>query len=385
MPYEFKLPDVGEGVAEGEIRRWLVKEGDAVVENQPLVEVMTDKVTVELPSPREGRVQNILAREGQVVKVGSPIIIISEKDDKSLPKREEATKGLAAAPAPSPVLATPSTRRLARELGIDISNLQGSGPGGRVIEQDVRQFASAGGAEPGEAKTIDERVPLRGVQRRMAESMAQSARTTSPFTLVDDVDMSELISARELLSLTGERKGVKMTYLPFVIKAVTSALKEFPYLNSSLDEEKGEVILRKTYNIGVAVAAEGGLVVPVIKDADRKGIFVLAREVEELAAKAREQKLELDEIKDATFTITSLGSLGGLFATPIIHLPEVAILGVHRITKRPVVKDSEIVVRDIAHLSLSVDHRVIDGATAARFTDRVKNLIENPSDLLSEL
>jgi len=399
MPYQFKLPDVGEGVAEGEIRRWLVKVGDQVAENQPLVEVMTDKVTVEIPSPKSGTVVDILAAEGQVVQVGAPIITILEKGEAAAPlvaapteapvePKPVAPKVEALPPTPAPtmlgVLAAPSTRRLARELGVNIDRVTGTGPGGRVTDEDLRRFATTPVA-PGPTLQLEERVPLRGIRRRMTESMTRSARTTAPFTLVEEVDMTELVSARERLRPTAEATGIKLTYLPFIIKAVVQALKEHPYLNASLDEGKQEIVLKKRYNIGVATATDEGLVVPVVREADRKSISELAKDVETLAGKARESKLELEDIRDATFSITSLGALGGLFATPIIHHPEVAILGVHRIEKRPAVKGDQIVIRNMAHISLSFDHRIIDGATAARFASRVRSILEEPGQLLSEL
>ncbi|MBI2184188.1 MAG: 2-oxo acid dehydrogenase subunit E2 [Thaumarchaeota archaeon] len=398
MVLEFKLPDVGEGVAEGEIRRWFVKIGDQVSENQPLVEVMTDKVTVEIPSPKSGTVLDILAKEGQVVKVGTTIIIIGEKGEHTTLRSQPEPKSIEASSITPPVsaparaasvLATPATRRLARELGIDIAQVRGTGDDGRVTEEDVRRHSSATTAATtptaSPVKGVEERVPLRGVRRRMAESMAMSLRTTAQFTLIDEVDVSKLVATRETLKPLAEKNGVKITYLPFVIKAVVKALKEYPYLNASLDDAKQEIVLKKDYNIGVAVDTGEGLVVPVIRDADKKSLFDLARNVEDLAQKARSSRLELDDIKGGTFSITSLGALGGLLATPIIHYPEVAILGVHRIDKKPVVRDGQIVVRDIAHISLSFDHRIIDGATAGRFTSRIKEMLEEPNQLIPEL
>ncbi|MBI4257893.1 MAG: 2-oxo acid dehydrogenase subunit E2 [Thaumarchaeota archaeon] len=397
MVFEFKLPDVGEGVAEGEIRRWFVKVGDQVSENQPLVEVMTDKVTVEISSPRSGTVLDVLAKEGEIVKVGSVIITIGEKGEQAAQRSQPTTKPseLSTVPQPAPiapktpsVLAAPATRRLAREMSVDITQVRGTGEDGRITEEDVRRHVSAGtvtAAAAARAEVGEERVPLRGVRRRMAESMAMSSKMTAQFTLVEEVDVTNLVAARETLKPAAEKKGTKLTYIPFIIKAVVQGLKEYPYLNASLDDDKQEVVLKKRYNIGVAVDTGEGLVVPVVKDADRKGLLDLAKEVEELAHKARESRLGLDDIKGGTFSITSLGALGGLLATPIIHHPEVAILGIHRIDKRPVVKDGQIVVRDVAHISLSFDHRIVDGATAGRFTGRIKDLLEEPGQLISEL
>jgi pyruvate dehydrogenase E2 component (dihydrolipoamide acetyltransferase) len=395
MPFEFRLPDIGEGIHEGEIVKWLVKEGDIVREDQPMVEVMTDKATVEIPAPRAGKILKLNAKEGETVKVGSVLVIIeelgeakpeSQKTPPSAPPRhgegsspfplreggqgvrsEATATTVAAPPPPSPatptaapaqrVLATPATRKLARELGVDISQIQGTGPGGRVTDEDVRRFAAARTAPqppptpspaptpppaapsfaPGAVVTDrrEERIPLRGIRKRIAEHMHQSKTTAAHFTYVDEVDMTELIQLREQMKPLAEQKGVKLTYLPFIVKASVAALKEMPILNASIDEAKGEIVIKKYYNIGIATATDEGLIVPVIKDADRKSLVEIAMEIERLAKAAREGKVALSDLQGGTFTITSLGALGGLFATPIINYPEVAILGIHEIKKRP--------------------------------------------------
>ncbi len=401
MRMEFKLPDIGEGVAEGEILKWMVKEGDKVKEDQPLVEVMTDKVNVQLPSPRAGTVVRVLVKEGEVAKVGQTIMII---DDGGTPQ----TPAPQAAPAPKPqpqpqtvearpaqagsaVLATPATRRLARELGVDISSLRGSGPQGRVTDEDVR-----GASSPTRPMTVqmpvpprqgprEETVPLRGIRRTISEHMMKSKQHTAQVTHVDEADMTELVLLREAFKGSAEKRGVRLTYLPFIIKALVPALKEFPYVNASFDEQSGSIILKRYYNIGIATDTEQGLVVPVVRDVDSKDIFELAGEVEKLSAKARNGQLSLEEVKDSTFTITNVGAIGGLFATPIINYPEVAILGLHKIAKRPVVRDGKIDIRDTTYLSLSFDHRVLDGAYAARFTTRVIETIQDTKKLLSEV
>nr|BAL56302.1 pyruvate dehydrogenase E2 component (dihydrolipoamide acetyltransferase) [uncultured Acetothermia bacterium] len=428
MPFEFKLPDIGEGVHEGEIVKWLVKEGDFVREDQPMVEVMTDKATVEIPAPRAGKILKLNAKEGEVVKVGSVLVIIEEVGEaKAEPRREAvtaaapppkpepepitttiaATAAAVTAPPPSPpmppaqrVLATPATRKLARELGVDISQIQGTGPGGRVTDEDVRRFAAARTAPPptptpAPAPTFapsavstdrrEERIPLRGIRRRIAEHMHKSKTTAAHFTYVDEVDMTELIQLREQMKPLAEQKGVKITYLPFIVKASVAALKEMPLLNASLDETTGEIVIKKYYNIGIATATDEGLIVPVIKDADRKSILEIAGEIERLAKAAREGKVALQDLQGGTFTITSLGALGGLFATPIINYPEVAILGIHEIKKRPVVRDDQIVIRDIMYVSLSFDHRLIDGDVGARFCKKIISYLENPKLLFLEL
>jgi pyruvate dehydrogenase E2 component (dihydrolipoamide acetyltransferase) len=445
MPFEFRLPDIGEGIHEGEIVKWLVKEGDIVREDQPMVEVMTDKATVEIPAPRAGKILKLNAKEGETVKVGSVLVIIeelgeakpeSQKTPPSAPPRhgegsspfplreggqgvrsEATATTVAAPPPPSPatptaapaqrVLATPATRKLARELGVDISQIRGTGPGGRVTDEDVRRFAAARTAPqpppppspaptpppaapsfaPGAVVTDrrEERIPLRGIRKRIAEHMHQSKTTAAHFTYVDEVDMTELIQLREQMKPLAEQKGVKLTYLPFIVKASVAALKEMPILNASIDEAKGEIVIKKYYNIGIATATDEGLIVPVIKDADRKSLVEIAMEIERLAKAAREGKVALSDLQGGTFTITSLGALGGLFATPIINYPEVAILGIHEIKKRPVVKDDQIVIRDIMYVSLSFDHRLVDGDVGARFCKKIISYLENPKLLFLEL
>jgi len=420
LPYEFKLPDIGEGVAEGEILKWFVKEGENVKEDQPLVEVMTDKVNVQIPAPRSGVVSRILAKEGESVKVGQTILVISEDGEKKpaltppptpTPPRETTSTQPLAPPtylSESPgarVLATPATRRLARELNVDISTLKGGGPQGRVTDDDVRVAAQKGGATQGMTTRMvpvtatttaaavvvaqpskkEQSIPLRGIRRTIAERMVKSRDTAAHVTHVDEADVTELVLIREALKGSAEKRGVKLTYLPLIVKALIPALKEFPYLNSSLDEQSGNIILKGYYNFGIAVDTEQGLVVSVVKDADTKDIFALAGEIERLAEKARAGQLILEEVHGSTFTITNVGAIGGLFATPIINLPDVAILGVYKIVKRPVFREGKVEVRDMMYLSLTFDHRVVDGAYAARFTTRVIETIQDPKKLLTEV
>ena len=403
---EFKLPDLGEGIAEGEIIKWMAKEGDQVKEDQPMVEVMTDKVNVQIPSPRTGKVTKILVKEGEVAKVGQTIVVIDDGSggapSTSPPPAAAPEPPMAAPPpqarSPAPtqgVLATPATRRLARELGVDIGAVRGSGPAGRITDEDVRRSVSRPGSStvtvqaPASATTKggarEEVVPLRGLRRTISERMAKSLRTTAQVTHVDEADVTELVLLREALKGSAEKRGVHLTYLPFIIKALAPALKEFPYANASLDEQAGNIVLKKYYNIGIATDTEQGLVVPVVKDVDRKDIFELAGEVEKLSAKARGGQLSLDDVHGSTFTITNVGAIGGLFATPIVNLPEAAILGLHKIAKRPVVRDGRIEIRDTTYLSLSFDHRVFDGAYAARFTSRVIETVQDTKKLLAEV
>ncbi len=414
---ELKLPDIGEGIAEGEILKWMVKEGDKVSEDQALVEVMTDKVNVQIPSPRTGTVTKILAKEGESVKVGQVIMVIDSGDDAGRVPGPKAVEAAAAAAKPSAavsqqvqqaprqpgsptgagaegVLATPSTRKLAREMGVDIGRLRGSGPMGRITEEDVRKAAGqaqtstkAVDAPAGvsAARPDEQRVPVRGLRKIVAERMVKSIHTTAQVTHVDEADMTELVLLREAFKGSAEKRGVKLSFLPLMIKAVIPALKEFPFVNASLDEQANEIVLKKSYNIGIATDTESGLVVPVVKDADKKDVFEIAAEIQQLAAKARSGQLSLDDVHGSTFTITNVGSVGGLFATPIINYPESAILGVHKITKRPLVRDGKVEVRDVMFLSLSFDHRVFDGAYAARFMNKLIGVVQDPKLLLAEI
>jgi pyruvate dehydrogenase E2 component (dihydrolipoamide acetyltransferase) len=393
VQYEFKLPDIGEGVAEGEILKWLVKEGETVKEDQSLVEVMTDKVNVQIPSPRNGTIARTLAKEGEVVKVGQGILVI-EVDAGSAPlpipveskeqvAPHEPVQTMQTQSSADRVLATPATRRLARELAVDIAQVKGTGPNGRVTDEDIKGMGQPSSEAPHRAG--EQRVPLRGVRKTIAERMVKSIHTIAQVTHVDEADVTELVLLKEAFKGSAEKRGVKLTFLPLIIKAVIPALKEFPYVNSSLDEKVGEIVLKNYYNLGVATETEQGLLVPVIRDADRKDIFELSAEIERLAAKARSGELGLEEVHGSTFTITNLGSVGGLFATPIVNYPEVAILGVHKITKRAVVRDGKIEARDMMYLSLSFDHRVIDGAYAARFLNGIIDTIQDPKKLLSEI
>jgi pyruvate dehydrogenase E2 component (dihydrolipoamide acetyltransferase) len=412
MAFEFRLPDIGEGVAEGEVVKWLVQEGADVKENQPLVEIMTDKVNVEIPSPRKGTILKLMAKEGGTVKVGEVLLVIGEKGEQgSAPTVVSPTTTTAnipagvpakvTAPTPSPtlvavapkkpqeILATPATRKLARDMGVDLGTVQGTGPGGRITDDDVRRFKDVGRSAAVAItvtgpRGVEERVPIRGIRRKVAEHMVKSRDSTAQVTHVDEVDMTEVVHLREKAKASADKQGIKLTYLPFIIKALVLALKKYPYLNASLDDEKQEIVLKKYYNIGIATDTDQGLVVPVVRAAEHKSITQLAEEISKLSEKARAGQLTLDEIQGSTFTVTNVGGIGGIFATPIINYPEVAILGVHKITKRPVVKDNQIVIRDMTYLSVSFDHRVLDGAMAAQFMNAIKQYLEDPKLLLIE-
>ena len=407
MAREFKLPDIGEGVAEGEIVKWLVKEGAPIKENDLMVEVMTDKVTVQIPSPVTGKVLRLLAKEGETVKVGTTIILLGEAGESApaSPAPNPATPGptraspavamqaSSTAPPGGPALAAPAVRRLARELSVNIDAVRGTGPGGRISEDDVRnaQKAPTPAMTPRPAVTVEElppkrapagveeRIPIHGLRKRIAEKMAKSHATVAPFTYVEEVDMTQLVHLRDRLKEAAEGKAVKLTYLPFVVKALIAALKEHPTLNASVDDEKQEIVVKRYYNTGIATATEEGLTVTVVHDADKRDIWNLAREIERLAGAAREKKLALQEIQGSTFTITSLGKEGGILETPIINWPEVAILGVHKIEKRPVVRNDQVVIRDMMYLSCTFDHRVIDGHVGAAFVQSIVKYLEHPA------
>ena len=379
MAFELRLPDIGEGVAEGEIVRWLVAEGAPVREDDLLVEVLTDKANIEIPSPVNGVLAKILAQSGRTVKVGEVIALIETAGAVPPPSAQEKTEFPAPLPGkPAPTgeaaprgpageaLATPVVRKLAKDLGVDLSRIPGTGPGGRVTEEDVRATA-APPVPVAEGTPSEERVPFRGKRRMAAKKMVLSKSTIPHALLVDEADVTNLLSMRGDLREIGQREGVKITILPFLIQAAVTALRVHPAMNASLDEERGEIVLKKRYDIGIAVDTEDGLVVPVVRNAGEKTIVEIAREVERLAEGARFGKLSLSDLSGGTFTVTSIGSIGGLFSYPVINLPEAAILGVHKILRRPVVRGSDIVARDMMYLSLSFDHRLIDGGTATRF------------------
>ena len=442
MPYDVKLPDIGEGIAEGEIVRWLVKAGETVREDQPQVEVMTDKATVEIPSPRAGVIAAIAAAEGQVVPVGSVIVSIALAGEAAAAAGAPVARGPASplaesdttrwnneggaiptiaapaqtAPARGPttaatpagrVQAAPAVRQLAKQLGVALESVAGSGPGGAITADDVR--AAAGGAAhaatgaappaaapggraptsgapaaPGVESAEAGRIPLRGLRRRIAEHMRHSLDTAAHFTFVAECDMTAVVEHRNRLKAKAESAGVKLTYLPYIVKALIEPLRQFPFLNASLDEARGEIVLKRDLHLGIATATAEGLTVPVVHHADRLTLLALAGEIQRLADAARAHRLKLEELQGGTFTITSTGAKGGVLATPIIHHPQVAILGVHEVKKKPAVVDGAIVARDLGNLSLALDHRVVDGAVGADFLYAVIERLEHPERWLTE-
>lgn len=401
MVFEFKLPDIGEGVHEGEITRWLVSPGESIQEDAPMVEVMTDKVTVEITSPVTGVVQTLHYAEGATVNVGA-IILTIETADVSAPAVTAPVEASTPAPSPLPVaqptpvsatssqkvLAAPAARKMARNLGIDLATVQGSGPLGRIRKDDV--VASQGSSPlpalppsvPQVAPVGDTRIPFKGMRKRIAEHLVHAKHTAPHFSYVEEADFSALVAMKEDLAPVAQSQGVKLTYLPFIVKAVCQGIRSFPIVNSSLDEAKSEIILKGACNIGIAVATDDGLVVPVIKNAQALSLFQIAAEISRLSDLARRGKLALSDLQGGTFTLTSIGSIGGIFSAPIINHPEVAIMGIQKVEKRPVVRNDEIVIREMTYLSISCDHRVVDGADAAKFMKDVIDWLEHPARLL---
>jgi pyruvate/2-oxoglutarate dehydrogenase complex dihydrolipoamide acyltransferase (E2) component len=339
VAYEFKLPDLGEGLTEGEIARWLVQEGQEVAEDDPLVEIQTDKTTVEIPSPAAGRVARIMVAEGDIVPVGTVLVVIGE----------DGAEPAKAASAPARIRATPLIRKIAQGLGVDLAEVAGTGPQGRVTEEDVRAAATSEGQAPGPGPE-GRREPLRGVRRLIAEHMTRAHREVPPVTWVEECDFGSV--------------DLKLL-VPTLLKATAAALKDFPELNTRLEAD--EIVYLDRYDLGVAVQTDQGLVVPVVRDCDSRSLEELGAEVERLADAARAGSLAPEELRGSTFTVTSAGKLAGLFQTPIVNHPEVGILSVGRIAERPVVRDGEVTIRPVGYVALTFDHRVVDGARAAAF------------------
>ena len=407
MVKSFRFPDVGEGITEGEIVRWLVKEGDEVKEDQTLAEIETDKAVVEMPSPYKGTILKVHAKEKEIVKVGQVLVTIGEKGEPVGEELAATAAGKTEAPSFGPavvgvvpesqaeileVLAAPKVRRLAVELGVDIRSVRGTGPQGRITEEDVRSAKAAAPAAEAKKPVFKvkekfdfygelERIPLRGVRRATAKRMRQSVSTAAHVTHFDEADVTELVKIREELRARAAEKGVKLTYLPFIIKALLAAIKEHPLLNATLSDEDEEILVKKYYNFGIAVDVPDGLIVPVIKGVDQKSIFDLAGEIQSLAEAAKARTLDLADLRGGTFSITNVGMIGGEAATPIINSPEVAILATLKIKDRVRLKNGRVAAVKTLPLSLSFDHRVIDGAEAARFMNDLVAKLED-ADLL---
>ncbi|MEM9187793.1 MAG: dihydrolipoamide acetyltransferase family protein [Myxococcota bacterium] len=462
--FEFKLPDIGEGVTEGEIVEWHVQPGDAVNEDDPMVEVMTDKATVTIGAPKKGTIAQLNYEVGATAAVGTVLVVIDTagggngaavvakpateqtvveaEAPKDVAPKDVAAKddGPAAtavgdireglpgssyfqsaptAPPPAPAvssgddyfrekpLATPATRKLARDLGVDLRRVRPTGKGGRVSKDDIRGFHS-GGATPaptsptaraapprparapttidsGEDPALEDRKPFVGIRRKIAERMQHTKNTAAHFTFVEECHCDSLVALRSRLKEPAAEQGVRLSYLPFIVKAVIGALKKNPSLNSALDEANNQLVTRRYYHIGIAAATDAGLMVPVVRNADRLSIVELAKEIERLGEGARAGTLTPQELSGSTFTITSLGKQGGLFATPILNHPEVGILGVHQMKQKPVVRNNAIVIGSVMLLSLSFDHRIVDGHIGAAFAYDVIGYLENPDSLFLEM
>ena len=432
---QFKLPELGEGVHEGELIKWRVKPGDSVKYDQPLCEIMTDKATVEIPSAFQGKVAELHVKEGVVVHVGQLMLSFegastataqatsvthpssngagatvassatpaahSSSGPTGAPAAQSTSSistsgGLAVSAAEtsidSRVLAAPSTRRLAREMGVNLKEVQGSGPHGRVMKDDVLLFRPVSGTAVGTTRAsllgTEERVPFRGLRKKISEKMRLSKDKAAHFTYVEEADATALVQLRNQAKEIAAKQGVKLTYLPFVMKAMVAALRQYPILNSSLDEEKGELVYKHYYNIGLSVQTDDGLTAPVVKDVANKSVIEIAKDIQSLVEKARAKRLSIEDLQGGSITLTNAGSIGGLFATPVINYPEVAILGFNKIFRKPVVKvvdgKEQVVIRDWTYFSISLDHRVIDGAIGAEFMKLFIQYIENPSLLLLE-
>ena len=444
---DFKLPDIGEGVTEGEIVEWFVGAGDTVGEDDPMVEVMTDKATVTIGAPCDARVETLCFDVGGVAQVGQVILTLESDAASNVEAAQRSSRpaatavgeireqlpgaGLFGGPGPgdrdrgngtasgngggtgrssvrpasaaqrravrtsasavgeiayfqAKPLATPATRRMAKEMGVDLRRVRPSGEGGRVTRDDVRGALRGEMAEDRPHAPLEERQPLVGMRRKIAERMHHAKATAAHFTFVEECDASRLVDLRQRLLPEAGRRGIRLTFLPFIIKAVTNALGKHPILNSSLDERTNEIVYKKYYNIGVATATEAGLMVPVVQNADHLRLFELAKQIERLSRAAQDGTLAPEDLRNSTFTVTSLGKQSGLLATPILNHPEVGILGVHRIKEKPVVRHGEVVVGKVMLLSLSLDHRIVDGHVGAAFAYDVIEALENPERLFYE-
>ncbi len=395
MNYEFKLPDIGEGLTEGEVVKWHVQEGQSVKENEPLCNVLTDKAEVEIPSPKTGKITRLMAKPGEKVQVHAPLVIFeieglgggaiaSHSVAASASAEVKNTVAVAEKPAQDSVSATPAVRKLAKDLGVDIARIKGTGPGGRVTEIDVRNSANGASkaAASSPASSSDIKIPFTGIRRKIADKMSESWKKIPHVAHMEEADFTALVQLREDMKKEAAQRTIKLTYLPFIIKALLKTFPEFPMFNATLNETEGVIIEKRSYNIGIAVSTDQGLVVPVVKGAGGMDVWGLAAEIERLAEKARANRLEVSEMQGGTFTITNIGPLGGLFATPIINFPEVAILGVMKIQDRPVAREGKIEIRKMANFILSFDHRITDGAQAAMFMNTFVKHLENPRTLI---
>lgn len=420
MAFNFKMPDIGEGIHEGEIVKWFVKEGDEVKEDDVLCEIQNDKAVVEIPSQVDGTVTKVHVEEGEVATVGETLISFdaegyeSEEEPEEAKKedpaaKEEASQGTKqeeqsddADSEDTRVIAMPSVRKYAREKDVKISAVSGSGKNGRVLKEDIDNFLSGGQpAEKGEtadkpanteskpAPTPEGQYPesrekMSNIRKAIANAMVNSKTKAPHVTLHDEIDVTDLVTHRKKFKAIAAEQEIKLTYLPYVVKALVSASKKFPIMNSYIDENTDEIVQKHYFNIGIAADTDRGLLVPVVKDADKKSIFEISQEINELAGKARDGKLKPDEMKGASNTISNIGSAGGQWFTPVLNYPEAAILGIGRIAEKPIVRDGEIVIAPVLALSLSFDHRIVDGATAQQALNQIKRLLNDPQLIMME-
>lgn len=422
MSFEFKMPDIGEGIHEGDIVKWFVKPGDKVEEDDVLCEVQNDKAVVEIPSPVAGTVEEVLVEEGTTAIVGQVLIKFdapgyedlkfkgdhaeeeTTKTEEKAETKPEETQSPVDVDSNERVIAMPSVRKYAREKGVNIHQVTGSGKNNRVLKEDIDTFLNGGqtATETAEAAPVQEtakatgsvaipegefpetREKMSGIRKAIAKAMVNSKHTAPHVTLMDEIEVSKLVAHRKKFKEVAAEKGIKLTFLPYVVKALVSALREYPALNTSLDDATEEIIHKHYYNIGIAADTEKGLLVPVVKNADAKSVFSISNEINQLAAKARDGKLAPNEMKGASCTISNIGSAGGQWFTPVINHPEVAILGIGRIAEKAVVSNGEIVAAPVLALSLSFDHRMIDGATAQNAMNHIKRLLNDPELLLME-
>lgn len=437
MAFEFRMPDIGEGIHEGEIVKWFVKPGDEVNEDDILCEIQNDKAVVEIPSPVAGKVEEILVDEGSVAVVGDVLIRLdapgyenmqfkgdahveedsskteaqvqaTAEDGKVEDTKQQETKEVPLSSeieVAKRVIAMPSVRKFARENGVDIQLVEGTGKNGRILKEDIIRYMEGGQTVQEAPKVVEEkqeavaeipqipvlegefpetREKISGIRKAIAKAMVHSKQTAPHVTLMDEVDVSNLVAHRKKFKDVAAEKGVKLTYLPYVVKALVAMLREFPEFNRSFDDATQEIIQKHYYNVGIAADTERGLLVPVIKHADRKSIFTIASEIKDLATKAREGKLAPNEMKGGSMSITNIGSAGGQWFTPVINHPEIAILGLGRISEKPIIKEGEIIAAPMLALSLSFDHRMIDGALAQNALNYLKRLLSDPELLLME-
>ncbi|RDW18424.1 branched-chain alpha-keto acid dehydrogenase subunit E2 [Oceanobacillus arenosus] len=421
MAFEFKFPDIGEGITEGEIVKWFVNEGDEVKEDDTLCEVQNDKAVVEIPSPVDGTVKKIHVAEGEVANVGNVFITLDAEGYESEEPAEEAKEEAPKAEAKSEekpaaesaqaeesdgkrVIAMPSVRKYARENDVNIQAVSGTGKNGRILKEDIDNYLNGGqtseaaqaeestdkSTETKQAPVVSEgqypesREKMTSIRKAIAKAMVNSKSKAPHVTLMDDVEVSALVTHRKKFKAVAADQGIKLTFLPYVVKALVSASKKYPILNSYIDEATDEIVEKHYYNVGIAADTDRGLLVPVVKNADRKSIFEISAEINELAVKARDGKLTPDEMKGASNTISNIGSAGGQWFTPVLNYPEACILGIGRIAEKPIVKDGEIVIAPVLALSLSFDHRIVDGATAQNALNQIKRLLNDPQLIMME-